>query len=250
MTHEPFDTQAAAYALGALDAEERTEFERHLATGCDLCQASLRESGEALAALAAHLPPALPPAGVRAALLRRIETDAASRPSIAPSRRRWLGWAATAAAAVVVGALANGLILTNRYEARVAQLAGEVASLRAERAQAQAVLDLLRDPATRLVVLQGAEPSPGALARVIWHETAGGWIMVAKLPPAQAGKTYELWTFSGGRPSPAGVFDVDASGSATVPIKATGGPVEGFAVTLEPAGGVPSPTGPIVLAAR
>jgi anti-sigma-K factor RskA len=250
MTHEPFDTQAAAYALGALDGEERTEFERHLATGCALCQASLRESGEALAALAAQLPPAVPPAGVRAALLRRIEADAAPRRSVAPGQRRWLGWATAAAAAAVVGALATGLILTSRYEARVAQLAGEVAGLRAERAQAQAVLDLLRDPATRLVVLQGAGPSPAALARVIWHETAGGWIMVAKLPPAQPGKTYELWTFSGGRPSPAGVFDVDASGSATVPIKATGGPVEGFAVTLEPAGGVPAPTGPIVLAAR
>jgi anti-sigma-K factor RskA len=239
MTHEPFDTQAAAYALGALDGEERTEFERHLATGCDLCQTSLRESGEALAALAAQLPPAVPPPGVKAALLRRIGGP-----------RRWPAWAAVAAAAVVVGALATGAILTNRYEARVAQLAGEVAGLRAERAQAQAVIDLLRDPATRLVVLQGAEPSPAAMARVIWHETAGGWIMVAKLPPAQPGKTYELWTFSGGRPSPAGVFDVDASGSATMRIKATGGPVEGFAVTLEPAGGVPAPTGPIVLAAR
>jgi anti-sigma-K factor RskA len=240
MTHEPFDTQAAAYALGALDGEERTEFERHLATGCALCQASLRESGEALAALAAQLPPAVPPAGVRDALLRRI----------APVRRQWFGWATAAAAAAVVGALATGLILTSRYEARVAQLASEVAGLQAERAQAQAVLDLLRDPATRLVVLQGAEPSPGALARVIWHETAGGWIMVAKLPPAQPGKTYELWTFSGGQPSPAGVFDVDAAGAATVRIKATGAPVEGFAVTLEPAGGVPAPTGPIVLAAR
>ena len=26
MTHEPYDTQAASYALGALDGEERTEF--------------------------------------------------------------------------------------------------------------------------------------------------------------------------------------------------------------------------------
>lgn len=250
MTHEPFDTQAAAYALGALDAEERTEFERHLATGCTLCQASLRESGETLAALAAQLPPAVPPAGVRAALLRRIDADSAPRRSVDRSQPRWLGWAATAAAAVVVGALATGLILTHRYEVRVAQLANEVAGLRAERTQAQAVIDLLRDPATRFVALQGAEPSPAALARVIWHETAGGWIMVAKLPPAQPGKTYELWTFSSGRPSPAGVFAVDASGSAIVRIQATGGPVEGFAVTLEPAGGVPAPTGPIVLAAR
>jgi anti-sigma-K factor RskA len=260
MTHEPYDTQAAAYALGALEGEERAEFERHLATGCAECRASLRASGEALATLAARLPPAVPPPHVRAALLRRIDADAARRRPAVRARRWWLGWAATAAAAMVVGAVATSLLLASRYEARLAQLAGEVGALRAERAQletvlreragAQGVLDLLRDPATRLVSLQGAGPGAEAMARVIWQETAGGWIVVAKLPPAPPGKTYELWTFSTGRPSPAGVFDVDASGSAAHRIAPTGGRVEGFAVTLEPAGGVPAPTGPIVLAAR
>lgn len=250
MTHEPFDTQAAAYALGALDSEERAEFERHLATGCALCQASLRESAETLATFAAQLPPAMPPPGVRAALHRRIEGDVARRRPVVKTQRRWLGWAATAAAAALVGALATGLLLTSRYEARLTQLARELADLRAERAEEQVVFELLSDPATRLVSLQGAGPSPDAMARVIWHETAGGWIMVAKLPPAQPGKTYELWTFSNGRPSPAGLFTVDASGSATLRINPTGARVEGFAVTLEPAGGMPAPTGPIVLAAR
>jgi anti-sigma-K factor RskA len=37
MNHEPFDTLAATYALGALDGDERVEFERHLAGGCDVC---------------------------------------------------------------------------------------------------------------------------------------------------------------------------------------------------------------------
>jgi anti-sigma-K factor RskA len=151
---------------------------------------------------------------------------------------------------MVIGALASSLLLANRYEARFADLASEAARLRAQRDQTQAVLDLLRDPATRLIALQGAEPGSTATARVVWHETAGGFMMVAKLPPAQSGKTYELWTFSGGRPSPAGIFDVDAAGTATHRIAPTGGQVEGFAVTLEPAGGVPAPTGPIVLAAR
>ncbi len=250
MTHEPFDSQAAAYALGALDSEERMDFERHLATGCASCQAFLRDSGEALAAHAAQLPPMAPPPGVRAALLRRIDADAAvGRQAVRPLHR-WLGWATMAAAAMVIGALASSLLLANRYETRFAELASELARLRGERAQTQAVVDLLRDPATRLIALQGTEPSSGATARVIWHETAGGLLMVAKLPPAQPGKTYELWTFSGGRPRPAGIFDVDASGAATHHIAPTGGRVEGFAVTLEPAGGVPAPTGPIVLAAR
>jgi anti-sigma-K factor RskA len=258
MTHEPFDTQAAAYALGALDADERSEFERHLATGCDQCQAMLRESAETLAALAAQLPPAIPPPDVRPALLRRIEADAVRRqPAVRPPRRWLASWAATAAAAMVIGGLAVGLLLVGRYEARLTRLAQEIAAERArleqvlgEQAGAQAILALLRDPATRLVALQGAGPTPGAVARVLWNEQAGGWAIVAKLPPARPGTIYELWTFSGGRPSPAGIFDVDAAGSAMHRFAAADGPVEGFAVTLEPAGGVPAPTGPIVLAAR
>ena len=63
-----------------------------------------------------------------------------------------------------------------------------------------------------------------------------------------AGKVYELWTISAGQPRPAGVFTVDASGRATHPVAPTRAPVDVFAVTLEPEGGVPAPTGPIVLA--
>ena len=52
MSHEPFDTLAATYAVGALDGDERAEFERHLAGGCAACEATLRGSAEALAGLA------------------------------------------------------------------------------------------------------------------------------------------------------------------------------------------------------
>src|SRR5207249_1059340 len=52
MTHEPYDTLAATYAVGALDGQERADFERHLADGCDVCEAILRESAEALGARA------------------------------------------------------------------------------------------------------------------------------------------------------------------------------------------------------
>ena len=31
MNHEPYDTLATTYAVGALDGQDRVEFERHLA---------------------------------------------------------------------------------------------------------------------------------------------------------------------------------------------------------------------------
>jgi anti-sigma-K factor RskA len=85
---------------------------------------------------------------------------------------------------------------------------------------------------------------------VIWNEQSGGQLFVANLPPAPAGKTYELWTLGGPAPQPAGLFQVDATGRGTHRVEAPAGPTPKFAVSLEPETGVPAPTGPIVLASR
>jgi len=126
----------------------------------------------------------------------------------------------------------------------------EIAALNDQLAAYRSAADLLRDPATRVVTLRGLGPSPGATGWLIWHQTAGGQLFVANLPPAASGKAYELWTIGEGAPRPAGVFRVDAEGRATHRVEPVEGgkPVKVFAVTLEPEGGVPAPTGPMVLA--
>jgi anti-sigma-K factor RskA len=258
MTHEPFEDQAAAYALGALDGEERTAFEAHLAAGCPHCERVLRESREALAAVARSLPPEAPPPAVREALRRRLAVEG-SRVRTPRVPGGWRPWAAVAAAAGVAATLA-GLWVAGRYERRLESLAREVEGVRSEllaarRAlgeagdAARALADLLRDPATRVVVLRGAGPAASAQGRVVWHERAGGYLLATNLPPPGPGRTYELWVLSGGMPRPAGTFEVGPSGEATVGV-APAGSVDAFAVTVEPAGGVPAPTGPVVLASR
>lgn len=259
MSHEVFDTQAAAYALGALDGDERVAFEAHLAAGCARCEATLRESHEALVSLAREAPPAVPPAHVRDELLRR--QAATTRPSPRELRRTWLRFTVAAAAAMLVGGFLAGGFVAARYEAQLGRVAremgelrerlrGEEATLRERLAEYRGVVELLRDPSTRVVVLHGAGPSPEAHGRVVWHETAGGHVLVAELPPAPEGKAYEMWTITGGRPRPAGVFQVDAAGHAVHRLEPSDGPVDVFAVTVEPAAGAPAPTGPIVLISR
>ena len=255
-THDAFDALAASYALGALDGAELAEFERHLREGCPHCAATLRESEETLAALARSTPPAVPPPQVREALLSRVAASPRARSS---PRASWLRWAVGTAAAVVAVAAFTGAYVAARYEARLGQMARETfalrqrlekneAALRDELALYAGAVDLLRDPATRVVTLRGAGPSPDALGRLIWNEVSGGHLFVAKLPPAPAGKVYELWTLGGKTPRPAGLFTVDASGNASHRVTATDRPVDVFAVTLEPEGGAQAPTGPIVLA--
>jgi hypothetical protein len=185
-----------------------------------------------------------------------------TRPTRRPaSGASWVPWAAATAAVAVISAMLTGGMVASRYEARLGQMARETAAVRERLRQGEAALreqvavyrgafELLRDPATRVLALHGAGPSPEASGRVIWHDTAGGQLVVANLPPAPAGQAYALWLGNGGAPRPGGVFQVDASGRGMHRVPAAGGPVARFTVTLEPEAGAPAPTGRIVLASR
>jgi anti-sigma-K factor RskA len=258
MSHnDEFETLVAVYAVGALDGEDLARLEAHLAEGCPDCARILRESEEALARIAVTGPRESPPAHVKDELLARLQTTA---PRPRPVARRWLPWAAGVAAAMLIGAALSAGFVAARYETKLGVMAREMAAMR-ERVTRQeqalreqlrvyaSVVDLLRDPNTKVVTLRGTGPSPQALGRVVWNEATGGHVFIANLPPPPEGKAYELWTITAGTPRPAGVFATDASGKGSHPVPPAG-KVDVFAVTLEPAGGVPAPTGPIVLASK
>jgi anti-sigma-K factor RskA len=71
-------------------------------------------------------------------------------------------------------------------------------------------------------------------------------LSASKLPPPPAGKTYQVWVLtSDPAPLSAGLIEPDASGTVEA-VFATPPDIPqpvAVAVTLEPAGGVPSPTG-------
>ena len=253
MTHEPYETLVAVYAVGALDGDDLAQFEAHLAT-CAACQASLRDAEETLARAALSAPPQAPPATARDALVRRVAERREGR------NRAWLRWAAVTAVAAGAAGVFAGTWVAVRYEARLGQMARETAAVKERVARNEAALreqlalysgaiELLRDPATRVVELRGKDGASTATARMLWNERAGGHLIVAGLPAAPPGKTYELWTIAAAAPKPAGVFAVDRQGSAVHRVAPESG-VSVFAVTLEPEGGTTAPTGPMVLASK
>jgi len=181
---------------------------------------------------------------------------AATRPARAQAerpRRSWWPalWAGTLAAGLAAVVIA--LSMSARYEERLGALGREAAALQDELGRQQQIVAILRDPATEIVSLAGLEPAPAARARMIWHATAGGLLVAAGLPPAPAGKAYQLWAIAGNDPPvSAGVFEVDSRGSGSLRVAPLPGirHVDVFAVTLEPAGGLPAPSGPMYLAGK
>ncbi len=255
MSHEPYLEQAAAYALGALEGDERSRFEAHLREGCPECETAMRDYGESLAGLAAELPRVAPPPRVKAALMERLEAEARPpRPTERSTLWWWSPWPLTLAGATAVAAAVVVYLgwRINALDRELAQRSQELAALRTQVAQQREVLTILRAPETKAVSLGGLKPSPTAEGRMWWLRGVGGVLVANGLPMTPPGKTYQLWAIAGGKPVSAGIFDVDQNGSATLQVKTPPAmdTVDVFAVTLEPAGGLPQPSGEMYLAGK
>ena len=249
MNHEEWLERAEIYALGSLEGEELTEFEAHRASGCDLCEAHLRETRETLTLLPRSLAPLNPPPTVKARLLQQIGGEAAP-----PIREiQWSGWpwwgvgaGALAAASLLITLGWN--LYVNLQELQ--KLEGRVAALQTKVAQQEETLRFLSDPQVRFILLAGLPPSPEATGRLLWNPAnRTGLFLTTGLPLTPRNRAYELWAISGKEPIPAGVFKVDQRGRAIfrLPPLVEGKTFDKFAVTLEPAGGVLNPTGPMYL---
>ncbi len=252
--HAEYLELAAIYALGALDGEDRARFETHLASGCEPCREAVRESEEILGNLALAAPLAAPPASVRERLFDRVSRDSntkdAKRSGGSPF---WMALAAAATlAAIGLGLYARNLSERARalYErAEAERIARE--GLERDLGSLSETLEAFTAPATRAVSLAGQGEGEGAAAKAFLDpENRRLFLYVYNLPPPPEGRTYQLWLIVAGSPPVSmGVFGIQPDGrgrldSASVP--AFTGQVT-VAVSIEPAGGMPQPTGPIIL---
>ena len=73
--HQEWLERAEFFALGTLDAEELAQFEAHLSSGCLLCEARVRETGEMFAQLPASLEPLTAPDSVKTRVFEQIDKD-------------------------------------------------------------------------------------------------------------------------------------------------------------------------------
>lgn len=244
----------ALHALDALDAEGRRALEAHLA-GCAACAADLAAMRETASLIGYGAPPVAPPADLKDRLRARLAAENAPPAPAAPSGPAPVAVRARSDWAWKVACLVLGLGLLASL-ARQAALQQDLGAVRAKNAElaaqvlvAQERLASLGARDVRVVSLAGQPGAPDAAARLFWSPERKAWLLaVAELPPAGPGKTYQLWAVTQDAKLSMGTFEPNARGGGFLEtrLEAPARPLAA-AISVEPTGGVPQPTGPIVM---
>jgi anti-sigma-K factor RskA len=248
-SHDQFAEDVLLYALGSLDEGERRSFEAHL-QGCAECRRELQAAQEDLGLLAMSTSGPKPPARSRERFLANMakEPRQKARPANIGKGWMWIPWFATLSFALLSALLyfAN-LRLKNDLNYIRANSQNQEVELR----QAREMLDLLQSHDAVRVTLTTPNDKPKPQGKTIYSPEKGRLIFMANnLPPAPANKAYELWLVpKQGAPIPAGTFQPDAGGNATVMQVSmpSGMQAKAFAVTIEKAEGSATPTMPMVM---
>lgn len=279
MTCTEFQELAGLLAAGSLSGDELAQAEQHLAEPRhEGCFEALRRASAGVEVLARSLVPVRPDDRVWQNIAARLDGAAVPVRSAAPVWRERIAWLAVAASvALAVATLAarardnrtwsarhaealaaatrvdeqrNAAVLGSAHAEELrAACARELSGVREEAEAQRSALLLLQTPGTQVVSL--APPKgDGLSARAILNVGEKRGVLLASRLLAPAGHDYELWVIRGDKKVPAGLLRAAASGAVLASIDpqlfSTGRP-DALAITLEPQGGVPQPTGPIVL---
>jgi anti-sigma-K factor RskA len=250
------EEMAALCVLDVLTPEEAAPVHAHLAA-CGEPHTDIQRAAEAAGALGSSVEPVPPPVELRDRLMTaladtpqvpdRVVDDAATtgpgvvvpfeRPSrtARPSRVVWIGLAAAAVIALLLGGW--NLSLQRQLSDSDQQLA----------VVRQALL-AAADPTSRVATLTGTDAAPGASGIAVVPASGTGYLVLRDLPALPVDQVYQAWYLAGGVPTSAGVMDPSTSG---LTVMAGLQPVAGtdtIALTIEPTGGLVQPTGAVVVA--
>jgi anti-sigma-K factor RskA len=153
------------------------------------------------------------------------------------------------AAAAIFILLIGSIVLTysyyNKYQSASSEL--QLAQQKIDQ-QNQANLamktdiNVMTDKNSLPVVLKGTPHAPDALAKIFWMKTTGDvYVDPSNLPGTPTGKQYQLWAIVDGKPVDAGMISTE-KGIYHIQKMKSFGRAEAFAITLEKAGGSPTPT--------
>lgn len=228
---------AAAYAVDALDDDERAAFEAHYRT-CEACRTEVRRFHEA-AGLLAGGSASTPPAGLERSVMDAIartpqESPIATDVSDLDDRRRRRSRSTFLAAAAAVVILVVGAV-----------------AIIGQRGGGSDVDEVVAAPDAVITTLALTPDGAAGSFQVVWSQEQGRIAVIADdLPDPGTDRAYELWAIEGDTPVSAGVFVPD-DGSVREAVDLDDLDLEdadaaAWGVTVEPASGSAAPTTPIL----
>ena len=261
MVHDDYKELLPAHALSSLDAEDARALNQHLAE-CDECRRELADWENTAAELALGANPAEPSSHVRALIMNAVrkekQSQSASRVVTFPQNRK-----DTWASLRPIGAIAAGVLFlvliswiivlvqqNRRLRSENETLAHQNQWMDKELTRSEQFISMLDEPGAKYTILHGSDLAMAGTGHLVYDRTGQAMLMVDGLPPLPEGKEYQFWSIVGRKPPiPGGTFVPDDVGRAQLTDRVPDQALEGavFAVTLEPAGGVPAPTGAIYL---
>jgi len=253
---EQFQELLALDAVERLEPMDRHALEVHLDSGCAGCSELVRELRETVALLPYGLPPAPPAATTRERLLARVRPEGAvdgRAAQVIPiarargrSRRLWVATTAFALAAAVFA----GLWWRTREEVEQAraELVQREAYYRDQLRKQDRKYAILRSPNLRTVDMRGESGGIKLDTRVFIDQEHRTWLLLSyRLPQLPSDKDYELWFFNGQKPVRAGILSQDPEEPTHIEVPPDLPEITATAVTIEPKGGLPQPSGPVVM---
>ncbi len=252
-----FEELCAAYVLGSLSTEGKISFEELLATATSE-QQQLFEDMEAIAAEMALLYPEVQPsASIKQQLIEMAWASVNARNGANIhylSRFRYAVAASVVFMIVSIGLLFQTQNLNQDLSQQFALVNEQqtiIQALESEVERKEELLTILEARDVDLILMDGLEVNPNGYGKVVWDKDNGqALLQVANIPRVPTAKEYQLWFVVNNQPISAGVFAVnnpDQDNFFKISEFQQGGATGAFAITLEPEGGSPQPTGDMYL---
>lgn len=239
------------YALGALDSDmEIAEVEHALEVSAEARQ-ELEKISETLRALSDAI--AVDPGEDQLRLImEQLNAETRSKLKTERPTRNIAMWRWAAAACLVLFAITATLLFRQRAENK--QLASKLEQVQEslidqqeqldqklqEKEELQSLVDFYSDPATKQIRMGGTPKYPDYQASIVLNKNRNRLLIQSgQLPEPVNDKQYQLWAIVDDKPVSLGVFD---HSDEPVELNAAAGKIQAYAVTIEPHGGVESPT--------
>jgi anti-sigma-K factor RskA len=248
MTHDEMTELLGAYALDAVDDDERRELDLHVEE-CASCRREVARHREVAALIAAAenaQAPVVPPrADVWTSIAGAISDSRADAPVVVPieTARRIHRPSPRATVRFLGAAAAILLIAVISLEFQIGRLNNHVAAINTEltsRDSASQLASALLSPSHHSIELTSS--SGRDVATVVLQRTGESFFVNRALGHLSAGRTYQLWTLVNGQAVSLGVL----GGAPSIDEFRFQNPMTTFMVNVEPAGGTPAPTTPVL----